>query len=297
MTSSPSPPRPVLTADQRISRQGLGRRQTARLATWLVPLALMSSACTSVPLTENGGLSSYSQLGETTGKLTKSRSFADKPALEAARTVRIMPTSFSYAAASRIKKPEDRALVAHALDRALCVALSDRYQIVPPDAPADLTVRNVVSDIVPTDKVMAGASTVTSLGTSLVLPVSVPRLPFGLGGLAVEGEVQDPTGQQRAAFLWAKGANSITSSPRLSEVGDAYALATSYGDSFAKLIIKGKTPSLMDISLPSQQRIQAFFGGKPKYAACENFGRAPGVPGLVAGMVGAPPEWTDKAGK
>jgi hypothetical protein len=273
------------------------RARAARIAIWLAPLALAASGCTNVPLTENGGLSSYSQLGEPKGKLTKSRSFADKPSLEAARTVRIMPTSFSYTAASQIKKPEDRALIAHALDRALCVALSDRYEIVTVGAPADLTVRNVVSDIVPTNKVMAGVSTVTSLGSSLVLPVSVPRLPFGLGGLAVEGEVQDPGGQQRAALLWAKGANSITNSPRLSEVGDAYELATAYGDSFAKLIIKGKTPAMMDISLPSRQRVQSFFGGKPKYAACESFGRAPGVPGLVAGMVGAPPEWTDKAGK
>ncbi|WP_137134147.1 DUF3313 domain-containing protein [Rhizobium sp. FKY42] len=268
-----------------------------KLASRLVPLAFLASSCTSVALTENGALSTYSNLGKEQGTLSKSRSYADKPSLSAAKTVKILPTSFSPTAASQIKKPQDRALVTNALDRAVCVALSDRYEIVPENAPADLTVHNVITNIVPTNKTMAGLSAATSLGTSFVLPVSVPRLPFGLGGLAVEGEVQNAAGQQRAALVWARGANSITNSPRLSEVGDAYALATSYGDSFGQLLIKGKAPSMLDLSLPSAQRVNAFFGGKPKYAACDRFGRAPGVPGMVAGMVGAPPEWTDKAGR
>jgi hypothetical protein len=35
-------------------------------------------------------------------------------------------------------------------------------------------------------------------------------------------------------------------------------------------------------------------GGAPKQAVCEAFGRAPGVTGLIGGIVGAPPEWTDR---
>lgn len=280
----------------RIPRQRCWNSKLLKLFGCLASLAFMASSCTSLALTEAGALSTYSNLGGEKGTFSKSRSFADKSSLESARTVRILAASFSPAAASLIKKPQDRALVANAMDRAVCVALSDRYEIVVADAPADLTVRNVITDIVPTNKMMAGLSTATSLGTSFVLPVGVPRLPFGLGGLAVEGEVLDSKGLQRAALTWARGANSITSNPRVSEVGDAYALASSYGDSFAQLLIKGQTQSLIDIRMPSSQRVNAFFGGKPKYAACEQFGRLPGVPGMVAGMVGAPPEWTDKTG-
>ncbi|MCY0096117.1 DUF3313 domain-containing protein [Hoeflea ulvae] len=255
----------------------------------------LATSCASVDLTESGALSSYDNLGRTTGQMAKSRSYVDKPAVTAARTVRILPASFSASAAGRIGKAQDRDLVSNALDRAICVALSDRYVIVAADQPADLTVRNVITGIIATNKAAAGVSTAVSLGSSFVLPVSVPRLPFGLGGLAVEGEVTGREDTQLAAMVWAKGANAITNKPRLSEVGDAYALAAAYGDSFSKLLIKGQMPAAMDLSLPSGQRINAFFGGKPKYAACDSFGRAPGVPGMVAGMVGAPPEWTDSA--
>lgn len=261
----------------------------------LIAVSVLATACTSVDLTETGALSSYDNLGKKTGQLAKSRTYVDKRSVEAARTVRIMPAFLTGAAAGQIRKPQDRMLVSNTLDRALCVALSDKYVIVSADQPADLTVRNVVTGVVPTNKAVAGVSTAVSLGSSFVLPVSVPRLPFGLGGLAVEGEVVNIEGTQVAAMVWAKGANSITSKPRLSEVGDAYALAAAYGDSFSRLLIKGQKPSAMDISLPSSQRIKSFFGGKPKYAACDTFGRAPGVSGMVGAMVGAPPEWTDSA--
>src|SRR5690606_32601766 len=121
---------------------------------------------------------------------------------------------------------KDRALVSNALDRAICVALSDRYRIAALGQPADMTVRTVITDLVPTDKTMAGVSTAVSLGSNFVLPVGVPRLPVGLGGLAVEAEAVDSTGVQRAAAVWSKGANSFTDNARVSEIGDAYGLAS-----------------------------------------------------------------------
>jgi hypothetical protein len=51
---------------------------------------------------------------------------------------------------------------------------------------------------------------------------------------------------------------------------------------------------MLDVSVPSTQRVQSWLGGKPKYAACEVFGRAPGLVGKVAGNYGLPPQWTDK---
>jgi hypothetical protein len=47
--------------------------------------------------------------------------------------------------------------------------------------------------------------------------------------------------------------------------------------------------------MPSQQRMQSALGGKPKYAACDAFGRI-GVPAFLGGKVlGSPPEWVDDA--
>lgn len=272
-------------------------RHRLRLAGIGLPMVMLISSCTSVPLQEGGTLTSYGQLSPAKGKFTKSRTFVDAQGLTAVRTVSIVPTTFSFNAASRIKAPQDRALVSNALDRAVCVSLSDKYQIVPTGQPADLTLRTVVTDIVATNKTMAGVSTAVSLGSSLALPVGIPRLPVGLGGLAVEAEAIDITGTQRAAVVWSKGANSITNNARVSEVGDAYSLAGSFGKYFSRMLLTGKEPKALDISLPSAQRMNSALGGKPKYAACDAFGRSPGLAGMIADKVGAPPEWTDKQPK
>jgi len=257
--------------------------------------ALLTAGCSSVPLKPAGTLQSYERLGPTQGKVSKSRTFVDAAALSAVRSASIEPTRFSPGAAARVLKVEDRVLVANALDRATCIALSDKYVMAPAGQPADLVVRTVITDVVPTSVGAAGVSTVVTLGSGALLPVSIPRLPLGLGGLAVEAEALDRGGTQRAAILWARGANSITNNPRMSEVGDAYALASSFAGHFSSLLITGKEPSLVSLSPPAAHRVRSFFGGKPKYAACDAFGREPGVPGLLAGKFGAPPSWTDKS--
>lgn len=256
---------------------------------------LIISGCASVPLKEGGTLKSYSQLGPAKGDLTRSRTFVDPKGLASVKTVSIRSTIFSPSAALRIKKAKDRTLVANAIDRALCVSLSDRYRLIPYGQPADLTVRSVVTDIVPTDKALAGLSTAVSLGSSAALPIGIPRLPLGLGGLAVEAEAVDNTGEQRGAIVWSKGANSFTTNARISDVGDAYSLATTFGKNFSRLLVTGKETTGLDVSLPSAQQLNSALGGKSKYMACEAFGRSPGILGVVADKIGAPPEWTDKS--
>lgn len=256
-------------------------------------LAALTS-CSAVALKEGGTLSSYERLGETRGRYTKSRTYVDVQGLRNVKTVSIVPTTFTSDAASRIKTAQDRYLVANALDRALCVSLSDRYRVISPLEPADLRVKVSVTDIVVTNQTAAGLSAAATLGTSFVLPVGVPRLPVGLGGLAVEAEAIDPSGTQLAAAVWSKGANSISNGPRVSEVGDAYALGATFGTYFSQLLIRGQEPSGVSLSLPSAQRIGFALGGKPKYSACDAFGRSPGLLGIAAGSLGAPPAWTDK---
>lgn len=277
------------------SPKGAGLRR-GTLAPALLMLGFGVAGCSSVPLKEAGSLTSYSRLGPVEGRVTKSRSFADTPALLAARSVSIEPARIAPGAAAGVNEPAQDRLVANALDRALCIGLSDRYRVVPPGETADLTVRATITDIVPTGKVAAGVSKVATLGSSAVLPVGVPRLPIGLGGLAVEAEAVDAAGQQRAAIVWSRGANSITNSPRVSEIGDAYGLAGTFAGEFSRMLVKGERPAGIDLDLPSGQRLKSQLGGAPKYAACDAFGRAPGVGGFVASAVGAPPSWADKAG-
>ncbi|MBB4005391.1 hypothetical protein GGR03_004490 [Aurantimonas endophytica] len=266
-------------------------------------VAMTAAGCTSVPMKESGTLTSYSSLGPAKGKLSeKQRLYVDGQHLSRVKTVRIVPTSFTFIAANRVKSESDRSLVANALDRALCVALSDKYRMVRHDQRADLTVRSVVTDIVLTNKDVAAAATVVSVGGGFAIPdnipiIGVPRIPFGLGGLAVEAEALDGQNIQRAAMMWTRGANFIQDKPRYSEVGDAYGHAAKFASDFSQLLITGREPRMFDVSVPAWHQVQSWFGGKPKYAACETFGRAPGVMGAVATKFGLPPQWTDKKPK
>ena len=259
---------------------------------FLLAMPLLT-ACTSVPLKEGGTLSSYSRLSPEKGTLSKRRTYVDSVALSRLSTATIIPASFTHDAASRVGSLDDRRMVANILDRALCISLSDRFEMVPYGQAADMTVRAVVTDLVPTDKVAAGASAALTLGTGFALPIAAPRLPIGLGGIAIEAEAVDHSGNQVAATVWARGANSISNTPRVSQVGDAYALAATFGNEFSKLIVDGQDGNGPGLSLPSAHRVQSWFGGTPKHAACDTFGRSPGLVGLIASRFGAPPKWTD----
>lgn len=257
-------------------------------------LALAMGGCASVPPREAGTLTTYKKLGEEKGKLSKTRTYVDGLGLVAAKTAKIVPTTLAANLSGLVKNPADQALVTNALDRELCVALSDKYQMVPPTQPADLSVRAVVTDIVLTDKTMAGVSTIVTLGSGFALPVSIPRLPVGLGGLSVEAEAIDRSGTQRAAMVWARGANSIQNTPQASEVSDAYGLASTFAGEFSRILVTGEEPEGLDISLPSRQRVRSWLGGPHKHATCEAYGRSPGIPGIIARKFGAPPELADR---
>lgn len=253
--------------------------------------------CASAPLVQGGGLSSYERLTPSDGKITKSRLHVRKEQVMAAKTINIAPTLFPQSAAPTLSNKQ-RALVANAVDRALCVSLSDRFNVVRADAPADLSVRAAITKATPTDEVAAGVSAAASIGSKFIdmgVPVPIPRVPIGLGNLSIEAEAIDSSGQQQAAMLWGRGATAFFSSPKVSKASDAYDLAAAFGEDFAELLVKGESPfESIGINIPSWQKINSNIGLAPKYAACENFGRAPGLVGFVGGKIGLPPEWTDE---
>ncbi len=263
----------------------------------LIVIIMTLGGCTSVPLKESGALTSYGKLSAPAGKFEKKRSYFNKDALKDVKTVSITPTSLAASARQRVEKQQDGRLVTNAIDRAICVTMSEKYRIVPFGTPADLTIRAVITDVVPTQPSVAAAAKAISIGSSFALPVGIPRLPFGLGGLAVEAEAVDSKGGQAAAIVWSKGANSFTSEARVSQVGDAYDLAAAFGRDFSKMVIAGKEPGNFDLRLPSAYYIRTSLGGKPGSPICDTFGRSPGVAGMIGASLGAPPSWADKGGK
>ncbi len=260
---------------------------------------LVLAGCASAPLTESGSLGSYINLKESNGVLTKARVRVDSEPVLAAKTIRITPTEAAPAARNSGVTDKQIKLIANAVDRSICSGLSQRFEVVAADQPADLSIRAVITHIGITSKTAAGISTVANIGGTAVkfatgLPITVPRLPIGLGGLSVEAEATDPKQQQVAALSWARGADSLTIKARISEEGDAYTLASEFGADFAKLLVTGADPiANFAPSLPSVQGVSEYLGGKPKFTACEQFGRNPGVGNTIGGVIGLPPDWTD----
>ncbi|WP_105431382.1 DUF3313 domain-containing protein [Neorhizobium sp. T6_25] len=265
------------------------------IASALLSLSLLSVfGCAAVPLEQANSLTSYESLTSHNGRLTKANYKVSSGDLGAIKTIYIAPTMVSGAAVHSIKNPSDRALVANVISRALCVGVSDHFEVVRSKEDADLIVHATITQIVPTNATMAGLSTATSLGASVFSSVPVPRLPMGLGGLSVEAEATTREGKQVGAMVWAKGANFMTTSARVSQIGDAYSLGASFGGDFSKMLVTGKSPFKALPKIPSGQRIKSGLGGKPKYPACDLFGRSPGLKDFAASQVGMPPSWTDK---
>lgn len=269
----------------------------AVMATALLPLA--GAGCATAPLTESGQLSSYAGLVPSDGVMTRTKVLIDRKGVLAARTVRFVPTGIDARAGGSGLTPKQLQLVSNAIDRSLCRDLSQRFTIVMPGEQSDLVVQAVITDVAKTDTTAAGASVVTGIGgkvasaaTGIVLPI--PRLPLGLGSLSVEAEARDVSGRQLAAFVWARGADSFTTAARIAEEADAHTLAGRFAGDFAKLLITGTDP-IADPTplLPTAQGIGEYFGSDPKFAACRQFGRDPGLGDTIGSAVGLPPEWTD----
>jgi Protein of unknown function (DUF3313) len=257
------------------------------------------AACASAPLSTSGSLASYDSLRPAKGFLnhTDAKLRVDKEDILAAKSVTIVPTSFSDEASKADLTDQQRHVIANEVDRSICNGLSDRFEIVSPGQPADLTVHATITHVTVTDPTTAGASKVASLVPTFVnvgFPVVVPRIPVGMGSLSVEAEARDAHGQQKAALVWARGADALTSSPRVSASGDPYDLAGNFAADFNKLLITGENPFNNRVLLPSAQRLKSSLGGKPLYPACDAFGRS-GIMDFIGGRVGAPPELTDKA--
>ncbi|WP_246731525.1 DUF3313 domain-containing protein [Methylocapsa sp. S129] len=280
-----------------IERDGAPRAGASFRLLCSVAVLLTATGCASAPMDQAGTLVSYDRLTPSDGLLAHSRLWVSKNEILAAKSVRIAPTVFAATSGEAAWSQKQRSLVANAVDRSLCLGLSNRFEVVPLTETADLTVHAVITHAAATNQAMAGVSRVVALAPTVFLPgvpAPVPRIPIGLGSLSLEAEARDASGAQKAAIVWARGADSFTNAPRVASEGDAYELAASFGADFSKLLVTGVSPFWKLPSLPSTQSVGVFFGGAPKSVACEAFGRDPGVVGFIAERVGAPPDWTDK---
>jgi hypothetical protein len=269
----------------------------ARRGLWRsAPLMLALTGCVSAPLDRSDALVSYDGLTPSDGVLTRSLLRVSTDEVLAAKTVQIAPTRFSGAAARIALSDQQRRLIANNIDRSLCNGLSARFRVVPLGEPSDLTVQAHVTHVALTNEVAAGVSKVASFVPSFLslgVPVPVPRIPLGLGGLSIDAEARDASNGQKAAMVWARMADSFTSSPKISTAADAYDLAAAFGGDFSQMLVTGESPFGRLPPPPSVDSIGTALGMASKHARCAAFGRNPGVVGMLASRIGLAPEWTD----
>ncbi len=248
------------------------------LAARVFPMALslgLLTACASAPPPSGVNLTSYAGLERIKARGAQASARVDSAPLLTARTVRLEPVKFSGEAQSNAT-PAQRSLIANAMERALCKDLSSRFEILSAPEKADLTVRTEVTRIKPTNAGVAALS----LAVSMVVPA--PRLPVGLGGFAAEAEALGPDGKQAAAIVWSRDAD-VFSGRRASPIGDAYDLSTKFAHDLSKLLVAER-----DLAAPKRSHSRT-----PASSACAVYGKGAGFSGVVAGLLGAPPQWTD----
>lgn len=261
------------------------RPRCRRAAAWLLLAALpLLGACASSSITRSGALSSYEGLAQTKSSRARALYRADAATLAAARTVRLEPVRIADDVGTEAS-PDQRELITNAVGRILCARLNDRFEIVPPDAPADLSVQVMVTRLTPTDAAASAAS--IAVGIASPIPFT-PRLPIGLGSFSAEGEAVDPGGRQGAALIWTRGADIFTTNARVSRIGDAYQLSGAFAKDMAKLMLTASDP------FRRSSKAQVDSPDRPLSPVCAAYGKGPGAMGFIGGIIGTPPDWTDK---
>jgi hypothetical protein len=197
-------------------------------------LALMLAACATVPAQRAAGIADTLPLVVTKDEahvriaVHVDRDVVGPGARFAAPTVEI-----AEGARPETVEPSSARLVANNAARSLCNELAPYVELVAPGSDGALRTRLVVTAITPTSRAAAGASA--------LVDVFVPgpaRPPAGLGALAIDGEVRDPADAPVAAIRWARGANPVTDNAQVSAIGDAWQLADTFGEEFARLLLR-----------------------------------------------------------
>lgn len=200
---------------------------------WLVLL----TACATAPERRRGGIEPDNRLTVVANDRHRViEQFVAKEEVSRSTQFGLPIVTVSAGASGAGISDSQSALVANNAGRALCSRLATYVELV--DTADDETVepRMELTAIVPTGRVAAGASSV--IGIFIPGPF---RLPAGLGGLAGDAELRGADGSQLAHMRWARGANPVTNSEKLSSIGDAWQLAKKFGDEFARAILDADT--------------------------------------------------------
>jgi len=216
-------------------------------------LVLLAS-CATAPRDRAGGIDSESRLRVVAKERHRLiQQFVDVEALSRFDRFRVPHVELAAEARGPGISASQAALVANNAGRAACNRMGKYVELEEAGGEGGPEVRLVVTGIVPTGRAAAGASSVIGF----FVPYVPFRLPTGLGALAAEAEVRSPDGEQLAVMHWARGANSVMNSAKVSTIGDAWQLARQFGDQFARSILDSQAKRSGIQHAPAEPAVRA----------------------------------------
>jgi hypothetical protein len=210
-----------------------------RPALCLIPiLALLATGCAATGLQQADTLSDYGNLEVAERRLLQVREWVDPQALRSVDAIYIPQAGIVPGVVESSGVDPDRFnRVVGKLTQTMCRRLArGGFEITADPTLASHQLRMNITGFETTNLVSAGASRL--IGFAVPGPLS-PRIPFGIGALAVEGEMLDAGNTQIAALSWSSR-NHLVSSGGFSEIGDGYRLAAVFADSFGDLIVDAR---------------------------------------------------------
>jgi len=211
-------------------------------------LIVLLNACASIPQPNGNQLVADKPLETVTEEQGRSVSrYLDAERLSKISRYALPDIALSLPAENPDISPEQLALISNALNRSICTRLG-QYLAADPEASGEaMRVDVSLTGITPTSKSIAGLS--AAVDTFVPGPF---RIPVGMGAIALDARASNDAGT--LAFMrWAKGANPVFNSAKVSSIGDAYALIETFTREFGQLLLQGAGGEEKRPKLPEQE--------------------------------------------
>ncbi len=214
-------------------------------STALFSFALLLNACASVPKPTGSALLTdkpleviTDQQGRQVSRFVDGKLLAELTGYALPDAKLLLPNSTEDISQTQLD------LISNALNRSMCKRLGQYLTVQPIPTDADLRIEFALTGVTATSRLASSVSSVAG--------VFVPgpfRIPVGMGAIALDAKAISH--QQTAAFLrWAKGANPVFNSGKVSTIADAYELVDTFSREFSELLLEGANEITVREKLP-----------------------------------------------
>lgn len=249
----------------------------------LLTVIAMLSACASVPMPNGNGLASDRPLEQAVAEPGRKVSrFIDRDRAATLTAFALPDIILQLPAENPDIDAGQLALLGNALNRSLCLRLGQYLEAESEPSAQALHIEAALTGIAPTSKASAGLSA----AVDLFVPGPF-RIPVGMGSIALDARAGNADGT--IAFMrWAKGANPVLNSARISSVGDAYALLDTFAKEFTYWLVQdadgdGKRPKLPNARIEANESL------------CEaRYGKVDAIGKGISRLIPLAPEAIDK---